>query len=234
MDSGDRKVDPAEIFTSHAEGWYDKSKGYWEKQDRSVNGMLGGFPEVSGTDLLHSRDLVESLIAKQHLGTQRAADVGGGIGRVSYYVLSDFFKEIVIVDPVADFLPIAAGKLGTAVAHQEIVASAQDWAPEGKFDAIWIQWVLMYLTDEDFVSFLRRCREALAPNGLIIVKDNIGSKDKGAQRSKASFYEEDNGICRVYSHYVDLFAQAELTIVESGLQPDWSKELLALHYWVLK
>ena len=30
-----------------------------------------------------------------------------------------------------------------------------------KYDCFWIQWVCNYLTDTDFVSFLKRCRDQL-------------------------------------------------------------------------
>ena len=35
---------------------------------------------------------------------------------------------------------------------------------EEKYDCIWIQWVIGYLTDEDLNKFLKKCKENLNPN----------------------------------------------------------------------
>jgi hypothetical protein len=46
------------------------------------------------------------------------------------------------------------------------------------------------LCKEDFVAFLKRCAEALRENGIIVIKDNLNSKE--------GFYvdKEDNSITR--------------------------------------
>ena len=52
----------------------------------------------------------------------------------------------------------------------------QEWTPEeGKYDVIWIQWVVGHLTDADLISFLKRCKAGLKPNGVICVKENAVS-----------------------------------------------------------
>ncbi|RHZ41106.1 hypothetical protein DYB26_002732 [Aphanomyces astaci] len=49
----------------------------------------------------------------------------------------------------------------------------QDFQPEPHaYDLIWCQWVLGHLTDSDFVAFLKRCQKALAPDGVICIKEN--------------------------------------------------------------
>ena len=41
---------------------------------------------------------------------------------------------------------------------------------------IWVQWALLYLTDQDAVAFFQRCKTGLAPGGIIVVKENICAK----------------------------------------------------------
>ena len=36
-----------------------------------------------------------------------------------------------------------------------------------------MNWLLMYLGDEDCVRVLDRARQALAPQGVLVVKDNV-------------------------------------------------------------
>ena len=48
----------------------------------------------------------------------------------------------------------------------------QDFSPtEGmQYAAVWVQWVVGYLSDADLAAFFRRCAAALVPGGCVIVK----------------------------------------------------------------
>ena len=48
-----------------------------------------------------------------------------------------------------------------------------------RYDLIWVQWVLLYLTDSDLLLVLRRLRLALKPGGLMIVKENCMRRSSG-------------------------------------------------------
>lgn len=229
-----RLADPSAVFRRYRNSWYSVSTAYWARQEASVDGMLGGFPELSGIDVAASRDTVERY-QRAGMGSARVADCGAGIGRVSHYVLSDFFRAIDLVDPVPAFLERAAESLrGDRVECRTAVCGIQEWAPEGQYDAFWVQWALMYLTDSDAVAFLRRCREHLGPNGRVFVKDNISSADLGQRRDGATFFPEDRGVCRVYAHFLALFEEAGLTLEEAQAQPEWPVDLLPLYTFVLK
>lgn len=41
-----------------------------------------------------------------------------------------------------------------------------------KYDTIWIQWVIGYLTDNDLLAFLEKCKKNLNPHGVVVIKDN--------------------------------------------------------------
>lgn len=55
----------------------------------------------------------------------------------------------------------------------------QEFQYEHKYDAIWIQWVLCYLTDNDIAEFLQKTKEeGLSSSedgktGLIFIKENV-------------------------------------------------------------
>lgn len=65
---------------------------------------------------------------------------------------------------------------------------------ENKYDVIWMQWVTGHLTDIDFLSFLRRCHDALLPNGVIIIKDNNSSQGFVVDRQDSSLTRYPNMI----------------------------------------
>jgi protein N-terminal methyltransferase len=243
-DAGPVAANPDEVFVQYRDGWYETSTGYWSRQAPTVDGMLGGFRELTGVDAFMSRDLIEkyqnprAVRGKSRaapLGNQCVADCGCGIGRVSHFVLADYFKEIDLVDPVESFLSVAVKNLKDDPATVRAFCSgAQDWQPPRSYDAFWIQWAVMYLTDADAVAFLARCKAHLNPNGLIFVKDNLAVAGKDAKKNEAQFFVEDRGICRVYSHYMELFAAAGLTVVEVVKQDGWPPDLLPLSCFVLR
>ena len=39
-----------------------------------------------------------------------------------------------------------------------------------RYDCIWIQWCLLYLTDADVLTMFDRARRGLKPDGMIVVK----------------------------------------------------------------
>lgn len=47
---------------------------------------------------------------------------------------------------------------------------------EHKYDVVWVQWVSNQIKDEDYVEFLKKCRENLEGSGMLIVKENIAER----------------------------------------------------------
>ena len=232
-----RVADPDQVFQEYKDGWYQTSTEYWARQDSSVNGMLGGFRELTGVDVLDSEALIDKYqsVRRNPLGREVVADCGCGIGRVSQYCLASHFSHIDLIDPVEHFVDKAVEVLKDEnVTTTKIVAGIQDWSPARDYDAYWIQWAIMYLTDEDAIAFLKRCKAKLRPNGLIFVKDNIADSNIKSKREEAQFFVDDRGICRAYCHYLELFEKAGLKTVEIVKQKDWPEDLLPLYTFVLK
>ncbi|KAH0789391.1 N-terminal Xaa-Pro-Lys N-methyltransferase 1 [Histomonas meleagridis] len=234
-------ANPDDVFKTYANNWYNVSTDYWSKQEQNDNGMLGGYKDLSGIDIYDTMETIAKYqnppqkSKLQKMGNENIADCGAGIGRVSHYALCEYFTSIDLIDPVGSFLEKATEIMkDDKVKIRTFVSGIQDWTPDCQYDAFWVQWAIMYLTDDDAISFLVRCKNHLKPNGYIFVKDNITSKDLKEKKEAATFYEEDRGICRAYVHYLELFEKAELRLVEARKQPGWNEELLPLYTFVLK
>ncbi|XP_045458983.1 N-terminal Xaa-Pro-Lys N-methyltransferase 1-A-like isoform X2 [Melitaea cinxia] len=109
-----------------------------------------------------------------------ALDCGAGIGRITKHLLAPLFKKVDIIEPDEKFINTIIGfvgenkiKIGTLYK-----TSLQKFEPERKYDIIWNQWVLGYLTNTDLVDYLSCCRDALSSNGVLIVKENVASSGK--------------------------------------------------------
>ena len=85
----------------------------------------------------------------------------------------------------------------------------QEFTYEVQYDAIWIQWVLCYLTDDDILSFLRKTKESgLSKSddgkkqGLVFVKENVHGGSFLLDKS-------DNSVMRTNEQFLALFEDAE-------------------------
>lgn len=146
---------------------------------------------MSPDDVKESNALLRTLRStRKSMQWGNAADLGGGIGRICRGVLLSHFTNVDLVEQnaglvkvakeayLADALRGADTPPDTPAVRDIVQAGLQDWAPAaGAFDCIWIQWVAGYVLDPDFVALLRRLVAALAPGGVIVVKENVTFPD---------------------------------------------------------
>ncbi|KAH0551397.1 hypothetical protein GP486_007387, partial [Trichoglossum hirsutum] len=218
---------PADANIDHA-----KALAYWSAVDPDVNGMLGGFPQISRVDIQGSRTFVAKLRrASKTTGREfvRAVDCGAGIGRITISLLSSLCETTDIVEPIPkftahilsdpSFAPLHANnKIGTIYTQ-----SLESWHPPAdiKYDLIWNQWCLGHLTDAQLVEHLKRCVRALSESGWVIVKENL-STDSGGDDI---FDQADNSVTRADKKFRNIFAEAELRVVRTELQKGFPKGL---------
>ena len=74
-----------------------------------------------------------------------------------------------------------------------------------RYDCIWIQWCLLYLTDTDVQSMFDRASAGLKPDGLIIVKENV---------CKEGFIvdNDDSSLTRSNAYMLDLFEKSNMQV----------------------
>nr|XP_029116948.1 alpha N-terminal protein methyltransferase 1 isoform X2 [Elaeis guineensis] len=103
----------------------------------------------------------------------------------------------------------------------------QEFTPEvGRYDVIWIQWCIGQLPDDDFISFFKRAKAGLKPNGLFVVKENIASN--GFVLDK-----EDHSITRSDLYFKQLFNQCGLYIYSTKDQKGFPEEIFAVKMYAL-
>eukprot|EP01126_Amoeba_proteus_P051064 TRINITY_DN6080_c0_g1_i5.p1 TRINITY_DN6080_c0_g1~~TRINITY_DN6080_c0_g1_i5.p1 ORF type:complete len:299 (+),score=63.14 TRINITY_DN6080_c0_g1_i5:57-953(+) len=210
--------------------WYGKSEEYWKGIDATVDGMLGGMEHVSEIDLRESSELLRRFLSgqyKRNLKPGSALDVGAGIGRISKFLLSRFFETVDLLEVTPKFLEVAKKDLVNIYQIRNyFCSSVQDFTFTEKYDMIWIQWVIIYLSDDDFISFLRKCREFLTPTGLILVKDNV--TNSGFVLDKI-----DSSVTRSEAHVKLLFQVSGLRIIHEKQQPGFPKDLFPVKMFAL-
>ncbi|KAH3744980.1 UPF0351 protein C9orf32 [Pelomyxa schiedti] len=164
--------------------------------------------------------------------TQRALDCGAGIGRIAKTVLLPRFLKVDLLDQNQRLLDQAKVSIGKNSRLGDFICSGLQNFDFGtrKYDVIWVQWVIIYLNDTDFVSFLRAAKSALNTQGVIIVKDNVTQASTGQ-----GFWvdKSDNSVIRSDNYNRWLFTQAGLNLVRVRPQPHFPKELLPVMCYVL-
>ncbi|KAJ1547671.1 N-terminal Xaa-Pro-Lys N-methyltransferase 1 [Nowakowskiella sp. JEL0078] len=211
------------------DGWYENAATYWEKVEPTVNGMLGGFELLTDIDCAASLKFVEPFVSNG-LGTSLACDCGAGIGRVSKNFLLKVFERVDLVEQNGNFLQESHAYMGASAVRVDhrLAIGLQEFEPsEQRYDLIWSQWVLGHLTDDHLVSFFKRCKTGLKPNGLIGVKENITA-------SGFVIDEEDNSVTRSDAILKTIFRKAGLRVLTEQRQQGFPEKLFGVKMYMLQ
>ncbi|CAK6972513.1 N-terminal Xaa-Pro-Lys N-methyltransferase 1 [Scomber scombrus] len=212
--------------------FYSNAEVYWKEVPPTVDGMLGGYGSISNIDINGSKAFLQKFLGEGEGKTSPgcALDCGAGIGRISKRLLLPLFKTVDLVDVTQEFLDKAKPYLGDdskRVGHY-FCSGLQEFVPEsGRYDVIWIQWVIGHLTDDHLVDFLRRCQKALRPNGLVVIKDNVSYEGVVPD-------DVDSSVCRDLEIVHRLVARAGLQIMHEEQQADFPKEIYQVHTLALR
>ncbi|CAN7937092.1 unnamed protein product [Ixodes hexagonus] len=221
----------------HQSDFYTQGKAYWETIPATVDGMLGGYSEISSIDISSSNRFLNTFLQKKEnpLGTRRALDCGSGIGRVTKHLLLPLFDTVDMVEQNQSFLNGAKAYIGQE-AHRVrceyppvlSTPGLQDFVPEEhKYDVIWCQWVTGHLTDKDFVSFLRRCQAGLHKDGILVIKDNL-------TQDEVDVDNRDGSVTRPRTLFEQLFEKAGMRIVAERKQYKFPRGLYEVRMFALQ
>ncbi|RSL68939.1 hypothetical protein CEP54_002543 [Fusarium duplospermum] len=192
----------------------EDGKKYWEGIEADVNGMLGGIPSVTRIDLQGSRTFLARLgigIKTGRKMVSRALEGGAGIGRVTEGLLTQVAEVVDIIEPITKFTDVLQGKPGVGNIFN---VGLEGWKPEDgvKYDLIWTQWCVGHLPDDLLVEYFERCKSSLAPDGVMVIKENLSTNGVDV------FDDLDSSVTREDEKFLALFKQAGLQVVRSDIQ----------------
>lgn len=133
--------------------------------------------------------IILSLSRTQTLTCPPAPTGARRIGRITRGLLLDVAKQIDVVEPIAKFTEALHGVPGVRdIAN----VGLEKWhpKPDRRYDLVWVQWCVGHLTDDQLVQLLVRCRDALNPHGLVVIKENLSTTGADV------FDEEDSSVTR--------------------------------------
>ena len=221
------------------EDWYKKREEHWASQEPTIKSVLGGFENSQLPDVKCSCELLNGLILTKQLNPGSCLDCGAGIGRVTEYVLSNFFKEIDLVERDKKFIEKCKTKFsGNSKIKNIYMSPLESFKFERKYDLIWIQWCLENLEDEDLEPFLNKCYNHLNDDGMIIVKENLYNFDEDEKKENKgkkefSYSDLDYSKQRPDAFYINLFIKNKFKIKLHFLNPNWPDDMMPLCVYVL-
>lgn len=225
--------------------WYKKGLDFWDAVEPTDDGVLGGYGHVSERDAKENGEFLEetfgSVLAERAVGARGAlvaCDCGAGIGRVTTSFLIHKFDEVDLVEPVVHFIEKAEALLNgpnaptrtnghKAVNFFALPLEGFEPAPN-RYDAVWFQWCVGHLTDDDFVSLFNRCAVGLKPDGMIFVKEN---------NAKEGFVldTEDSSLTRSHKYFMFLFEDVlGWEVVKHRTQKDFPSELFTVRMYAVR
>ncbi|KAL0212300.1 hypothetical protein RCL1_005926 [Eukaryota sp. TZLM3-RCL] len=218
--------------------WYKGAAQYWDHADTSDDGMLGGFGKHSPLDIVHSLTFIRKCLKKSNLQSiNRVLDVGAGIGRITKKVLMPIFQNarFSMLEPSQRFLDKSVEYFGAfdSRVEQRFCLGFQDFPALSLalgnlfYDIIFIQWVLLYLTDEDIIESLKACKNHLPPNGAIFVKENCNN------HGELYYDESDCSVTRPAEYFDKLFIAAGFEIISKENVKNWPTDLFPIYAWML-
>ncbi|KAF2486581.1 alpha-N-methyltransferase NTM1 [Neohortaea acidophila] len=211
---------------------------YWSSTEPTVNGVLGGYPEVSRVDLQGSNNFLaklrrggnaQSSLPAPPRKLRRAVDCGAGIGRITTGLLVKVAEKVDIVEPVVQFTDVVKGQEGVGEVYN---IGLEDWRPrkEGgtEYDLIWNQWCVGQLTDAQLVAYLKRLPGVLSVGGWIVVKENLSTSGEDV------FDETDSSVTRTDAKFRALFEEAGLRLVKTEVQKGMPADLYPVQSYALQ
>lgn len=208
---------------------------YWSSTPATVDGVLGGYPQVSRVDLQGSANFLAKLRRQsKHFPPsngklKRVADCGAGIGRITKGFLSNVAETVDIIEPVKAFTDQIKDD---PCVGQIYNVGLEQWHPEGRglYDVVWNQWCVGQLTDAQLVEYLRRLPPVMKEGGWIIVKENLSNECLGQD----VYDETDSSVTRTDSKFRQLFDEAGLRLVSTELQKGFPKSLYQVRAYALQ
>jgi len=224
--------------------WYQKSEAWWASEENcpaTVDGVLGGYGCLDYDDVAESTAFIQKM-RRDHPAFSalrgRALDCGAGIGRVTKHLLRHFFETTDLIegnrrllDEVPAFMQIGEPVEGQGRVGELICCRLQELRLRpSHYDCIWIQWVVIYLTDPDFIQFLVRCGAGLRSGGMIFLKENVLKLN-----SDVDFLvdKDDTSLTRSKGYMERIFEEAGMRIICCEQQKVFPHDMFPVWTWAM-
>jgi len=162
-------------------------------------------------------------------------------GRVTKHLLLPLFDRVHLLEQSPPLIAAAPKYLGAESLGRTtlLCVGMQAFVPEpNTYDVIWSQWVIGHLSDGDLAFFLRRCKRALKPGGVVVLKDNTYPSEKIPKTAGGGFKHfcvdrEDSSVTRSQAYFEACFKASGLEVLKKERQANFPEELYPVYMYAL-
>lgn len=188
-----------------------EQKSFWEKQDLDVQSMMlnkdvdPNFEENERTEILGYLPDLKGL---------RILEPAAGIGR-----FTTCFAPIAAHVTAQDFVQEFIDKNRTACSHWSNVSHAvgdimeAQFAP-ASFDHIFINWLLMYIQDDDLPALIQRLTTWLSSGGTIFLRESCVSASNPNAPHPHTYYRDPEVYEQLFAHAFHITQKGNVKIYE--------------------
>lgn len=142
---------------------------YWEQYEPSLESMLLS-QDARELDCLEREEILSYL---PPIDGKSVLELGSGIGRFTDY-LAEHAKQLTTVDFMADYVERNRQRNGhhSHVDFLRADVTELEFPADKKFDVIFSNWLLMYLSDDETKSLARRMLSWLNDGGFLFIRES--------------------------------------------------------------
>jgi len=159
-------------------------KDFWTAQAKKINVKKEGISNLEEDEALLEEKIIleyekifpiiETCLNKD----SKVLDLGSGSGQWAYR-FSPLAKSVTLVEFSEEMMGLAKNNSTEKFNNLEFILSeAQDFLSSEVYDLIWISGLLIYLTDQELVKLISNCRQMLALDGRLILRDGTGLDER--------------------------------------------------------
>lgn len=154
---------------------YSSVHRYWNKIQPSRLGpymMDGfGFPEGAGHFRFRAEMKIVQRLAESLRPEGAVLDLGSGVGHWAEFFAGNFGRVVAVEDSASLYEALRE----RAASHPNIEAirgNVMEFAPNDRYELIFLGGLLMYLNEPDLIALLRRLVPFLAPGGMMLCRES--------------------------------------------------------------
>ena len=170
---------------------------YWQKQQANINGMLLN-PDALEIDEHERSQIIANL---PELSGKSILELGAGIGRFTSYFASKA-KYVYAVDFSQKFIDQnkETNSNFDNISYQCSNVMELSFS-EASFDFVFINWLFMYLEDDEVKDISDRIDRWLKPNGQLFFRESCITDSKGNPPLQSTSAKKDLNHSHSHSHY---------------------------------
>jgi phosphoethanolamine N-methyltransferase len=213
------------VITIHNEGM-TMSLEFWQEKPATVDGMV----LVDDCDILDRAERADILAQLPPLEGMDILELGAGIGRYTSHFVR-VARHVMVVDFVEKF--IEENRRTTAHFNNAVYCCVDVMDLEfedGSFDFVFINWLLMYLDDQQIALLRDRIHRWTRAGGKVFFREScfVGSTGTAPPKDDPTRYRSDEEYTRLFENGFSLLHRGNVRIYEERFNNPHQ------HYWLFQ